>query len=70
MADSTSDGVPEEEDFRPFVNDRTPWTPEDIARLEAFCEEAPHWIFNGTPDVPEDDPEFLRRMAEEFGHKE
>ncbi len=70
MVKRTPDDVLDDDDYNPFRPERIVVTPEVAARLNAICEEEPHWVFNGTPEVPEDDPEFLRRMAEKFGYKE
>lgn len=62
-----SENISGSKEYSPFQPDQIVVTPEVAARLEAICEEEPHMVFHGTPDVPEDDPETFRRLAEKYG---
>ena len=49
-----------------FYEDMVIDTPEKAARIEALFRDNIHYIPSGSPSVPTNDPETIRRLVEKY----
>lgn len=53
-----------------FYEDMVIDTPEKAAKIEALFRDHIHYIPSGSPSVPVDDPETIRRLIEKYFNDE